>query len=64
MLTLPKWPSVIGLAAIGTSLMWGSNVHVPTYGVLAVLAWMLLVLTFIVAHAPEKTTSEMIRESR
>lgn len=32
--------------------------------VLAVVGWMLLVLTFILAHAPEKTMAEIIRESR
>jgi hypothetical protein len=35
-----------------------------TYGLFALFCWLLLVLSFSVLHAPEKTTSEVIRELR
>jgi hypothetical protein len=34
------------------------------YGLIALLCIVLLVLSFSMVHAPEKTTSEMIREIR
>ena len=34
------------------------------YSFIAVLGWLLLVLSFSVLHAPERTTSEVIRELR
>jgi hypothetical protein len=34
------------------------------YGAFAVIGWLLLVLSFLVMHQPEKTTSELIREFR
>lgn len=34
------------------------------YGLIAVIGWLLLVVSFSVMHAQEKTTSEAIREVR
>jgi len=55
---------VVGMLAFGMGLTWVTYAWLPAYSVLAVVGWMLLVLTFIVAHAPEKTMAEIIRESR
>ncbi len=35
-----------------------------SYSVLALTCWLLLVLTFVMAHAPERSLSEIIRELR
>lgn len=34
------------------------------YTLLVVLGWLILVMSFLTSHCPEKTTSEMIREVR
>jgi hypothetical protein len=41
-----------------------STSQVFVYGAFAVIGWLLLVVSVFVAHAPEKTTSELIREFR
>lgn len=35
-----------------------------SYGVIAIACWLVLVVSFLAMHAPERTMSEIIREIR
>ena len=55
---------LVAILTAGAGLAWAAGAWLNGYGVLAVIGWMLLVWSFVAAHAPEKSLTELIRESR